>query len=85
MAHQIVTLDDLQEFRHLLLEDIKQLLTTVNSTDHRRWLRSAEVREILNISPGTLQNFRVNRVLPFRKVGRIHYYKYEDIEKLFEA
>ena len=37
---------------------------------------------MLNISPGTLQNLRINNTLPFKKVGKIIYYAYADIERL---
>ena len=34
---------------------------------------------MLRISPGTLQNLRVNGTLAYTKIGGIIYYKYEDI------
>ncbi|RYY00601.1 response regulator [bacterium] len=50
--------------------------------EHKKWLRSAEVRAILNISPGTLQNLRINGTLAFTKVGSIFYYAFSDIQSL---
>ena len=40
--------------------------------------------ELLQVSPGTLQNLRINGTLPFTKVGGILYYDHEDITKLME-
>lgn len=40
---------------------------------------------MLKISPGTLQNLRVNGTLRFTKIGGIIYYSYEDIELLLEG
>jgi hypothetical protein len=40
---------------------------------------------MLGISHGTLQNLRINRSLPYTKLGGIMFYKYEDIEKILEA
>lgn len=39
---------------------------------------------MLNISPGTLQNLRINGMLPFTKVGSIAYYDITDIEKMMQ-
>lgn len=83
MAVNIVTQEDLQEFRFLLLNDLKDILQTkIQPT--KKWLRSSEVRELLNISPGTLQNLRINRTLSFTKIGGTIYYDYQDIEKLLK-
>jgi hypothetical protein len=40
---------------------------------------------MLGISRGTLQNLRINRSLPYTKLGGIMFYNYEDIEKILEA
>nr|WP_317038805.1 hypothetical protein [Sphingobacterium sp. CFCC 11742] len=39
----------------------------------------------MSISPGTLQNLRINGVLPYRKVGGIMFYAIEDIQKMMEG
>ena len=41
--------------------------------------------ELLQISPGTLQNLRANGVLPFHKVGGIIFYDAEDIQKVMDS
>lgn len=51
----------------------------------KKWLKSIEVRKLLNISPGTLQNLRINGTLRFTKIGGMLYYKLEDIHKLLEG
>jgi hypothetical protein len=40
-----------------------------------QWLKSSEVRKLLKISSGTLQNLRINGTLNFYKIGGILYYK----------
>jgi hypothetical protein len=82
MAAEIITKDDLQEFRHQLLEDIKQIIGQAPA--QKEWLKSPEVRKLLKISPGTLQNLRINGTLRFSKIGSIIYYSQEDIQKLLE-
>jgi hypothetical protein len=39
---------------------------------------------MLNISPGTLQNLRVSRVLPFTKIGGTVFYDYNDVMKVMQ-
>nr|WP_236638788.1 helix-turn-helix domain-containing protein [Leeuwenhoekiella aestuarii] len=39
----------------------------------------------LQISPGTLQNLRINGTIPFTKVGGIIYYDAQEIQQLMEA
>jgi hypothetical protein len=48
-------------------------------------MRSADVRKLLNISPGTLQNLRINGTLTFSKVGGRMFYKPQDVDKMLAA
>lgn len=41
--------------------------------------------ELLQVSPGTLQNLRVNGTLPYTKVGGIIYYDAEKIQNVMKA
>lgn len=81
MSVEVVTKEDLQAFRQQLINDIKELFLPKHTTT-KAWLRSSEVRKLLNISPGTLQSFRVNGQLKPSKIGGIHFYRYSEIEKL---
>tara|TARA_R110002012_G_scaffold245126_4_gene420117 strand:+ start:3414 stop:3650 length:237 start_codon:yes stop_codon:yes gene_type:complete len=65
-----------------LLDDIKKILTKQASGTLKKYLKSSEVMELLQISPGTLQNLRINGTLPFSKMGGIIYYDSEDIQKV---
>ena len=84
MGATIITTEDLQEFKHELLHDLKELLNTQTTLKQKKWLKSPEVRELLSISPGTLQNLRINGTLPYSKVGGVIYYDYEEILKVIE-
>lgn len=85
MAAEIITREDLQIFRAELLRDLRELLTTpVTASRDKKWIKSYEVREILGISPGTLQNMRTNRTIPFTKMGGLIFYDYNDVVKLME-
>lgn len=84
MAIEIITKEDLNEFRILLLSELKELLK-VNPQQAKQWLKSKEVRKLLNISPGTLQTLRINKTLTYTKIGGILYYDNADIDKLLSA
>jgi hypothetical protein len=76
-TNEIVTKEDLLQLEQRLSEQISQLKT--DSSTPLKWLRSAQVREMLSISPGTLQNLRINGHLPYSRIGTILYYRYEDV------
>lgn len=83
--NQLLTIGDLEDFKKALFNEIKSLLKETNGQHTKKWLRSSEVRKMLGVSPGTLQNLRINRMLTFSKVGGIIFYKYEDIISLLES
>ncbi|RFZ85271.1 DNA-binding protein [Mucilaginibacter terrenus] len=85
MAAEIITKEDLQTFKQELLAEFKILINSKpKGTVTDEWLKSSQVRKLLNISPGTLQNLRVQNRLPFTKIGGIIYYKRRDIIDLME-
>lgn len=79
---QLVTLGDLEQFKKTLVDELKSLFHLAPSSEDKKWLRSSEVRKLLGISAGTLQNFRINSLLPFKRINKLLFYKYEDVEKL---
>lgn len=86
MTYEIITHEDLQKFRLQLLEDLTRIMSgAVQPQSNKEWLRSSEVRKLLGISHGTLQNLRVKNILPHRKIGGLMYYKYQDILRLLEG
>lgn len=84
MAIEVITREDLNEFRTLLLADLSAMLNP-KSQQQKQWLKSNEVRKLLNISPGTLQNLRVNGTITYTKIGGILYYSSADLDKLLES
>ena len=85
MAIEIITKEDLQSFRIQLLNDLKEFFSKdQKEKTSKTWYRSNEVRKILNISGSTLQNLRITGKLSSSKIGGIHYYRMEDIEKLLQ-
>lgn len=85
MATEIITTDDLREFKLELLDEFKKLLKEHSGQPTKKWLKSTEVRKVLDISPGTLQNLRINGTLPFTKIGGVIYYDYMDIQSMLQS
>lgn len=89
MATTIITPDDLEQFKWELLGQIKELLDKktdkpIPESEKRVWIKSHQVQRMLGISPGTLQNLRINGNIPYTKVGGVLFYNKEDIEKIME-
>jgi hypothetical protein len=64
MAATIITPEDLQNFKQEMLEEIRNILSQKQTAPARKWLKSNEVRRLLLVSPGTLQNLRITGKLP---------------------
>ena len=84
MGATIITTEDLYEFKMELFEEMKQLFNQHNGSLTKKWLKSPEVRKLLGISPGTLQNLRINGTIPYTKVGGVLYYDYQEIMQVLE-
>ncbi len=84
MPTQIITTDDLREFKLELLEEIKELLNKKGESVTKKWLKSTDVMKLLKISPGTLQNLRINGTIPYTKIGGLIYYDAGEIERVME-
>lgn len=83
-THQLVTIADLERFKNQMLQEIRRMLPGSTGQSSKQWLKSREVRKLLDISPGKLHALRINRQLSFMRVGGTIYYDRADIEKMFE-
>jgi len=84
MPTQIITTDDLREFKVELFRELRKMFLEHHGQPAKKWLKSYEIRKLLGISPGTLQNLRVNGQLPFTKIGGVLFYDFEDVRKMLE-
>ena len=84
MAIEIITKEDLRQFKVELLKDLKEILS-LQTQKQKQWLKSAEVRKLLNISSGTLQTLRINKTLSYTRIGGILYYDSGDISRLLDG
>lgn len=82
---ELVTKDDLEVFRMRLIADLSSLLKTNNELPiQAEWVKSKVVREMLSVSPGTLQNLRIaGKINPVRIEGT-WYYSTKEVNGLFK-
>jgi len=78
---ELLTKKDLELFKQELFELLKPQ-KDAQALNQQKWLKSQDVRKLLKISSGTLQNLRINGTLSYNKIGSIYFYKAEDIEKM---
>ena len=81
LKHQQVTRLDLLNALNFLINEIN---ISKKEEQPQKWLKSSEVKSLLRISPGTLQNLRINGTLTYTKIGGIIFYSYEEILKVME-
>jgi len=81
---QLLTTGDLFDFKSQLLFEIKTMFKEFTGQPTKKWLKSKEVRKLLNISPGTLQSLRSRKELPYTKIGGVHFFDFEDIQKILQ-
>lgn len=74
----------LLEFQTAIKDVIREELRN-STTMQSNWLRSSQVREMLNISDSTLQTLRINKTLPAYKLGTTWMYKLDEITAVLEA
>jgi hypothetical protein len=85
MAIEVITREDLQAFRLQLLSDLRQMFTSSEAKPQKQWLKNCDVRKLLNVSSNTVQRLRISGKLKSSKIGGVHYYRLEDVEKLLES
>lgn len=81
MNVELITKEDLNQLKKELIQELTELIGK-NTMPTKKWLRSVEVRKMLSVSSGTLQNLRIQGNIKFSKVGGIFYYDVNDITKM---
>ena len=85
MPANLITTEDLIEFKMELLDEFKSIINASEKFESKKFLKSAEIRKLLKISPGTLQTLRINGTLPYTKIGGVILYDLKEILKMLEA
>jgi len=80
--NDLLTRGDLDDFKNELIELLSSMMKELMGQTQKKWLKSYEVRKLLNISAGTLQHLRITGTIPYTKVGNILLYDATDIDKI---
>lgn len=83
-ANQLITVDDLFQFKKELLEELIVALKLQSTVPRKKWMKSHEVRLMLKISPGKLQTLKSSGAIPYSNLGGLHLYDYEEIDKIIK-
>lgn len=86
MPANIITTDDLREFKIELLAELKIMLSSQSkiNPEQKKFLRSSEVTELLGISTSTLQHLRIQKILPYTKIGSTIFYDWQDVINILD-
>lgn len=79
---EIATKSDIQDVL-FAIDQLRSFLTSQKS--EQKYLRSADVRQMLNISDSTLQRLRINNTIPSVKINGTWFYKYEDVGNMMKG
>jgi hypothetical protein len=82
MSQEIITREDLDQFRIALVRDIQIMLVRHIPVSTKPLLKNSEVKKLLSLSESKLQRLRIQGILSSRKIGGVHYYRYSDIEQM---
>ncbi|SIN78253.1 helix-turn-helix domain-containing protein [Chitinophaga niabensis] len=81
---QLITLEDLDNFKVELLDGVKQLLKECKGQPAKQWIKTSELVKSYKFSPGKLQKMRDQGLLAFTRIGGDIYYDQDDIKAMFE-
>jgi hypothetical protein len=81
MNIQLLTKDDLLQFKSELLAEIKKMVSTQKNVPV--YYKSKEVKQMLKCSDSTLQYYRDTGKLQVRKIGGTYYYSKDSVDTFF--
>lgn len=87
MKVEFLTKDDLLDLKNELIAEIRRHSPFYRKKNEqvKEWIKSSEVMKLLGISPGTLQNMRLKGTIPYKKIGGLIFYRYEDIVEMMNT
>ncbi|MBN9293612.1 MAG: helix-turn-helix domain-containing protein [Flavobacteriia bacterium] len=74
----------LYDIKSEIVSEVKQIIREKEKPGVKKWIKSAEVKKLLNVSHGKLQMMRNNKTISFTRIGGTLYYNVEDIERMLE-
>jgi len=86
---QEITKEDLHQFGLLLTNILREEMRKIqipapHAEPLQDWIKTSKVRKLLDMSPGTVQNLRIDGKVRCKKIMGTYYYNLGDLEKLFK-
>ena len=63
---------------------MKNTIINVNEQVLDKWIDKQDILLKMNISDGTLKNWRRKKLLPFTRIGKKIYYREHDVQAMLE-
>lgn len=82
MNIEIITTEDLRNFKQDVLNTIKEMLK-VDDGNNPEWIKAKEVKTLLSVSDNTLRQLRIEGKLSRILMGRSYYYNKQEVQNLF--
>ena len=74
----------LEKQKEEITEIIKEYFDDSTNRQEKKWIKSAEVCEMLSCSTATLFRLRTDGILPCSLVQGTYYYKLSDVDQMME-
>lgn len=74
----------MNDLKSEIVSEVKQALNKSQMPNLKKWVKSAEVKKLLNVSHGKLQTMRNAKTISFTKIGGTLYYNIDDIQRMLE-
>jgi hypothetical protein len=78
MQVDLITREEFERFKTELFFKIESLMQTQLPKVTEGWVKSREVKQVLQCADATLARMRVQKKIEFRKMGGTYYYKLPD-------
>lgn len=85
MSSRPITPQDLERLKAEIVQEILRVLKLKPRPEPKEWLKSYEVKKLLGVSAGKLQNMRDQGIISFTRLGGLLLYSYQDIINLLES
>ncbi len=75
-------LNMMNELKREIIDEVKGLLKQGQIPNLKKWIKSVEVKKLLDVSHGKLQAMRDSKIISFTRIGGTIYYNLDDIERM---
>lgn len=74
----------LNDLKAEIIQELKQVTIQGQIPNLKKWIKSVEVKKMLNVSHGKLQTMRNSKTIAFTRIGGTIYYNIDDIQRMLE-